>query len=134
MLACDTDIIGTRSMHTPSNILYTCYHIEKYMFRPVSFVEFIYPCILLWANQRLMESKGLMEHDLKSNKIHVLVLITNAKIVKICLKLLIIFLLIYKQTVEFFVMSVFAKCSFDHAMKVFLSFFQNVDLASINGC
>lgn len=29
-----------------------------------------------------MESKGLMEHDLKSNKIHVLVLITNAKIVK----------------------------------------------------
>lgn len=27
-----------------------------------------------------MESKGLMEHDLKSNKIHVLVLITNAKI------------------------------------------------------
>lgn len=81
-----------------------------------------------------MESNGLMEHDLKSNKIHVLVLITNAKIVKICLKLLIIFLLIYKQTVELFVMSVFAKCSFDHAMKVFLSFFQNVDLASINGC
>lgn len=39
MLACDTDIIGTRSMHTPSNILYMCYHIEKYMFRPVSFVE-----------------------------------------------------------------------------------------------
>lgn len=39
MLACDTDIIGTRSMHTPSNILYTCYHIKKYMFRPVSFVE-----------------------------------------------------------------------------------------------
>lgn len=96
--------------------------------------KFIYPCILLWANQRLMESKGLMEHDLKSNKIHVLVLITNAKIVKICLKLLIIFLLIYKQTVEFFVMSVFAKCSFDHAIKAFLSFFQNVNLASINGC
>lgn len=40
----------------------------------------------------------------------------------------------YKQTVEFFVMSVFAKCSFDHAIKVFLSFFQNVNLASINGC
>lgn len=81
-----------------------------------------------------MEFKGLMEYDLKLNKIYVLVLIINVKIVKICLKFLIIFLFIYKQIVEFFVMFVFVKCLFDYVMKVFFFFFQNVDLVFINGC
>lgn len=135
MLACDTDIIGTRSMHTPSNILYTCYHIEKYMFwYHLLKKKFIYPCILLWANQRLMESKGLMEHDLKSNKIHVLVIITNAKIVKICLILLIIFLLITNRLLNFLSCLCSPSVHLTMQLKYSFLFFQNVNLASINGC
>lgn len=39
MLVCDIDIIGIRFMYIFLNILYTCYYIEKYMFRSVFFVE-----------------------------------------------------------------------------------------------
>lgn len=39
MLVCDIDIIGIRFMYIFLNILYTCYYIEKYMFRLVFFVE-----------------------------------------------------------------------------------------------
>lgn len=48
-----------------------------------------------------MEFKGLMEYDLKLNKIYVLVLIINVKIVKICLIFLIIFLFNINRLLNF---------------------------------